>query len=304
MSVCPICFSPDVRQQGRDLLFEDNVFMVCTRCGHGFCSKPFEDFQDSPEKYNQDVFYGAEGTPLSEYGEFLSNIPISAANQYCKLFLKYTSGKSFLEIGCGPGAFLKYLAQHSDFILHGNEISPKACQYAHDDLHIPMTNQAFTKELYLPQTFDMVFLCQVIEHIPDVQTFVRDIHAVCNPHAIVGVVCPNHYSLTSGLKRKLFYPFRKTHEFGQLCWPMHLQGFSLSSLKWLMVNAGFSPVYVATLSRSQRAYPFPLTRSDKLLFPVFVAEYLLGRGNIIIAYFQKTVKNKDDTDRADTEIKR
>ena len=150
-----------------------------------------------------------------------------------------------------------------------------------------MTGKAFTKELYLPQTFDMIFLNHVIEHIPDLHTFVRDIHAVCNPQAIVGIVCPNHHSLTAGLKKKIFYPLRKTTEFGHIHWPMHLHGFSPSSLTRLLKDAGFSPVEVTTWSKVQRVYPHSLNLSDRLLFPVFVAEYVLGRGNLIVAFFKK-----------------
>ena len=287
MPICPICFNPAVHPQGRDALVPDNIFCACRRCGHGFCSKPFEDLQKVPEKFNQDSFYGAEGAPLSEFGKLLAMVHQRSASQYCRHFQKYASGKSFLEIGCGPGSFLKYATQHTDFLLHGNEISLKAAHYTRDALHIPVTDKAFSKELYLPQTFDMVFSSHVIEHIPDVQTFVRDIHAVCNPHAVVGIVCPNHNSLTSVLKRSLFYPLRKTHEFGHLHWPMHLHGFSPSSLKWLMGHAGFSPVYMTTWSKAQRVSPEPLNFAGRLLFPVFVAEYLVGRGNLIVAFFKK-----------------
>jgi len=287
MLTCPVCCSTTVRSLRHDSFHPDNVFMLCGRCGHGFCSKPFTDQPDTSVTLNQNAFYGPEGTPLAEYGQLLANTHKPSADYFCKQFKKYASGKSFLEIGCGPGPFLKYASQHTDFLLHGNEISPKASQYTRDILKIPVTDKAFTKELYLPHTFDMVFLSHVIEHIPDVQTFVKDIYAICNPRAIVGIACPNHHSLTAGLKRKLFYPLKKTHEFGHIYWPIHLHGFSPSSLQWLMKQAGFSPVEVATWSRVQRVYPQPFRSADSLLIPVFIAEYLLGRGNLITAFFRK-----------------
>jgi len=287
MLTCPVCFNSTARVLRQDSVHQGNFFMVCGCCGHGYCSKPFADQPDTPETLNQNAFYGPEGAPLSEYGQLLANTHKPSADYFCKRFRNYSSGKAFLEIGCGPGTFLKYASQHTDFLLHGNEISPKASQYTREILKIPVTDKAFTKELYLPQTFDMVFLSHVIEHIPDVQTLVRDIHAICNPGAIVGIACPNHHSLTAGLKRRIFYPLRKTAEYGHLHWPLHLHGFSPSSLQWLMKQAGFSPVEVATWSRVQRVYPQSLLSADSILLPVFIAEYLLGRGNLITAFFRK-----------------
>ena len=286
---CPVCFNASTRAARRDALTRDNFFMFCGRCKHGFCSKPaFTSRQNSAEKFNQNAFYGAEDAPMKTYYDPNETQSRRAARECCRVFQKFAPGKSLLEIGCGLGGFLRHAAGCSDFKLHGNDISPKACRHVRETLNIPVTDKAFTRELYLPQKFDMVYFNQVIEHIPDVHAFAREIRAVCNPGAIVGIVCPNHQSLVAGLKRKIFYTRWKMHEFGHLHWPMHLHGFSPSSLSRLMRDEGFETLRLGTWSKARRVYPVRLTLADKLLMPVHVAEFVLNRGNLIVGFYRAT----------------
>ena len=104
MSMCPICFNTSLRSLRQDFLHGDNFFMSCRNCGHGFCSKSLADYQDTSEQLNQNLFYDIQ---LSEYEKVPMNLSQRSADQWCKLFQKYASGKSLLEIGCGPGTFLK-----------------------------------------------------------------------------------------------------------------------------------------------------------------------------------------------------
>ena len=286
--ICPICSCASVRTLRRDVSNADNNFVSCEKCGHSFCSKPpYDGLENSPEKFNQKAFFGEEGAPLPEWGKMIDVEYENYAEGICRIFRKYAPGKNFLEIGCGTGSFLRCLARRSDFVLHGNDISPKAAGIVREALGIPVTGQSFAKELYLPQKFDMVFAAHVIEHIVDAYAFISDIRAVCNPGAIVGIVCPNQKSLTSLLKMKFLYP-RKTHEYGHLHWPAHIHGYSPRSLRYLMKNSGFIPVKTELWNKAQKKYPYNPKLSDRIFYPVYIAEFLFGRGNIIVDFYRKT----------------
>jgi 2-polyprenyl-3-methyl-5-hydroxy-6-metoxy-1,4-benzoquinol methylase len=286
MKPCPVCASTENSKSCPDTRQDGNRFLFCSTCGHGYCSKPpFADTADQAE-FNQNSFFGQEGQPFVTWADFTATHEPSA-RWHCRRFQEYASGDQLLEIGCGLGGFLKYAKEHSRFVCHANDISPKATKFVRDNLQIESTTGAFAKELFLPRKFDVVYLSHVIEHIPDPVAFVRDLGAVCNPNAIVAIVCPNDASLCSAIKRKILFPLGKTNEYGQMHWPMHINGFTPRSLHYLFTHHGYASVLETTWSRVQKesSYTKSFVR-DTILYPVYVAEYLLNRGGLIVSYFR------------------
>ena len=132
----------------------------------------------------------------------------------------------------------------------------------------------------------MIFLSHVLEHIPNPHNFVQNLRSICTPGAIVGIVCPNDASLTAVAKRFFFYPKGFTHEFGHLHWPMHLSGFTPSSMNLLLSSEGFTRLLSTTWNKTQKIYGFTVQGKEKLVYPLYVAEKLTRRGNLLVAYFK------------------
>jgi 2-polyprenyl-3-methyl-5-hydroxy-6-metoxy-1,4-benzoquinol methylase len=286
MKKCPVCQSSSSIKVYRDTQQDGNSFMFCKKCGHGFCSKAAFTEEKDQVSFNQEAFFGKEGEPFLTWADF-SGTHEPSARWHCEHFKKYCAGKKLLEIGCGLGGFLKYAKEYADFDCYANDISPKATRFVEEKLNIKTTTGAFVKELYPSQKFDIIFLSHVIEHIPDPIEFVRNLQSVCNPNAIVAIVCPNDASFCSSIKRQILFPLRKTHEYGQMHWPMHVNGFTPKSLHYLFTTNGFTSVLETTWSRVQKesGYEKSILR-DTVLFPVYLSEYFFNRGGLIVSYFR------------------
>ncbi|MBV5327765.1 MAG: class I SAM-dependent methyltransferase, partial [Chlorobium sp.] len=87
------------------------------------------------------------------------------------------NAKEILDVGCGNGAFLKYLAQSTTGIgLHGIDLSDAAeSVQGIEFLQGDFMTYDFNKK------FDAVISLAVIEHLSEVSTFVKRIHDLLNP---------------------------------------------------------------------------------------------------------------------------
>lgn len=141
--------------------------------------------------------------------------------------------RSVLDVGCGNGAFLKYLAKASPGLdLQGVDLSdaPEAApgiKFLKGDF---LTYPFQTK-------FDAVVTLAVIEHLGDVTTFVRRIHELLNKDGIACVMTLNESGLLymfANLLRKIGIPM----VFVRLYDPHHLNHFSKASLERLLTKDG------------------------------------------------------------------
>eukprot|EP01031_Cornospumella_fuschlensis_P020144 gene20144-biopygen16952 len=96
--------------------------------------------------------------------------------------LPYPRGGRFLEIGCGAGNFLRQAAARG-FDITGLEYSPYAAERARKTLegrgrilHGEIGVLAAERDAY-----DVVVLCDVIEHVRHPADFLRDLHRLLKP---------------------------------------------------------------------------------------------------------------------------
>jgi hypothetical protein len=87
--------------------------------------------------------------------------------------------KTMCEVGCGAGEVLKQLQKYmvDDCFLWGYEISPQALELskskANEKLHFKLADLRQEKDAY----FDLILVLDVIEHIEDYFSFLREIRS-------------------------------------------------------------------------------------------------------------------------------
>jgi ubiquinone/menaquinone biosynthesis C-methylase UbiE len=126
---------------------------------------------------------------------------------------RYPSGSRVLEAACGVGAQTAILAKNSpgaEFI--SVDISPESlvkaklrvsCEgitnvifYQADVCHIP----------FVPETFDHIFVCFLLEHLPDPHLFLKSMKEILRPGGTITFIEGDHGSA-------LFYPdSREAHK--------------------------------------------------------------------------------------------
>lgn len=94
--------------------------------------------------------------------------------------------KSLLSVGCGPGVFLKEVAEtHPEIKIVGVDLSPRRVNDAQQRLkELPNARACVGDALALPfedNSFDLVFCRFLLEYLPDKALAVREMSRVCTP---------------------------------------------------------------------------------------------------------------------------
>lgn len=146
-----------------------------------------------------------------------------------------------LDVGCGDGAVLRRLSE-SGFDPHGIDLDPKSVAIARGKFDLTnaktMTLDEFEREcIGSGLQFDLITFFEVLEHQDSPRSFLRQIHRLGRPGAVIAGSVPNRNRFAAGLDRKL--------SDGDLP-PHHFLWFSANSLRGLLERSGFEAVEVST----------------------------------------------------------
>jgi SAM-dependent methyltransferase len=144
--------------------------------------------------------------------------------------------RRILDIGCGPGFFLK-LGKERGWQTLGIEPSRQAAGHARG-LGLDIINE-FLSEANADRlgTFDVVHMHEVLEHIPDPTGMLRLAFRLLTPGGLVCVILPNDYNpLQKALREYLGY------EPWWVAPPHHINYFDFDSLEGLLQRTGFKVV--------------------------------------------------------------
>jgi 2-polyprenyl-3-methyl-5-hydroxy-6-metoxy-1,4-benzoquinol methylase len=150
---------------------------------------------------------------------------------------KLRQGGLLLDVGCGDGAFLK-LARERGWEISGTEHSSYAANYVGEALGIPVFCGEIFGAGYPDNSFDVVTMWHVLEHVTDPGRYLREIHRILKPSGLLLVAVPNvndhimqaAYRLVKGRPLKLFSKDDRE---------IHLYHFSDETLKNYLVKTGF-----------------------------------------------------------------
>ncbi len=164
--------------------------------------------------------------------------------QHLNMIERYKKSGKLLDIGCFVGYFIQ-LAKIKKWNAVGIEPSKWARSIAKDrGLTIIGTNIETT--LLKKNTYDVITLWDVIEHLPNPRNIIKKIHGLLKSDGIVAIGTPNIESVFAKiLKSKNPYLIR-----------MHLLFFSPYTLKKLLQEEGFEVIFKTTYGRVFPLYYF------------------------------------------------
>ncbi len=143
--------------------------------------------------------------------------------------------KRLLDVGCGPGFFLKRGTERGWRCL-GVEPSKKAAAYARR-LGLNVINDFFDGRIMQDEglIFDAVHISEVLEHVADPLAVLEGVYGLLDEGGIVCAVAPNDFSPVQEVlgERLGFEPY-------WISVPHHINYFSFDSMKNLLIKAGFT----------------------------------------------------------------
>lgn len=157
-----------------------------------------------------------------------------------------------LDIGCNIGLFMR-VAQRAGFIVRGIEPNENCAAYGKDFFHLDIDTRYLEACTFPSETFDVITLFDVLEHIPNLHIFLSEVRRVLKRDGLIVIQSPNIDSLMSCLTKARWF---------WLTPPDHVYHFTPGALRHLLVKYGYS---VCSMTTWEPAADF----SDNLLAAYF-----------------------------------
>ena len=159
-----------------------------------------------------------------------------------------------LDIGCGRGLLLNKLKERG-WDPHGTELSEEAAAYARDHLHLPVVTTTLEDAHFEGNSYDLVILWHVLEHVPDPRGTLNEVGRILRPGGTLLVAVPNFGSLEARTCRPGWF---------HLDVPRHLTHFTFRSLRDALSEAGLQVSSASFLSIEYDFFSFVQSAQNKL----------------------------------------
>lgn len=166
---------------------------------------------------------------------FFSWLVHTSPQYLIELSKKFKSKKfSILDIGCGQGLLLTNVINNFNVDKHlGLDFSKNAIKICRK-LGLNAKNSNLSN---IQNKFDVITANHVLEHIPEPQKFIREVHSKLNSKGIIVFSLPN----SNGIGSKIFGKY-----WQGLSIPKHLVNYNKNSLKELLTNSDFEIISYST----------------------------------------------------------
>ena len=210
--------------------------VVCRECGAGFADdipdqSAFDRYYRDLSKYEYHQRDGAESDFDRRRLAIIADIVAP--------FIPGPDAR-ILDVGCATGRLLALLREKGFANVHGLDPSPSCAAAAQRLYGIPVRTTTLSHLHETGETFDVVILVGVLEHINDLDTALREVHDVLSPHGIVYVEVPDAHTFAD-------WPNAPFQDFST----EHINFFSSVSLGNLMARHGFVTRFSEQNAREQ-----------------------------------------------------
>ena len=218
---CPACGSADASQRGQKNEFP---LFTCRSCATLYTTQ----LPSTTPSQDYDNYYTSENLTVAEFiAKHLDEI--------VRTFEPFRKNNRLLDVGCGAGTFLEAAAR-AGWQATGVEVSRSAADHIRERGFEVFCGE-LEKASYPNDHFDVVIASEVLEHVGDPKGMIEGIARVLRPGGLFWGTTPHGRGISARLLGL---------EWSIVCPPEHLQLFSVSSIRKLLTEAGFSDVKVAT----------------------------------------------------------
>ena len=167
---------------------------------------------------------------------YLANKALIAGRELApnlRCWTRESVSSKFLDVGCGVGTE-SIIAARDGFKVYALDLDKSQLLYKRDskvDLEINLIMGDGQRLPFRDGTFDIIYCCHVLEHIPDDSGALVEMKRVLKGDGILFLSVPNIFNLSTRLKRKL----KRKHPF---LGPEHLREYSKDGLLAALDDCG------------------------------------------------------------------
>jgi 2-polyprenyl-3-methyl-5-hydroxy-6-metoxy-1,4-benzoquinol methylase len=280
MSGCPIGCRSDLEETGVTLAI--GRLLRCSECGHLVNNVTVGEYQASLTKWDTAAGTLPNERAVERYRKVITR-RLTTAERIMRRAPAPDAKLRLLDVGCSSGALLK-VAQDIGFDVAGVEPAAEAAATAKAS-GFDVFNGYLADAQYPAESFDVVTLFELVEHLTDPLALLRECARVTKPGGMLIVNTPNADSYTAHFMRGNWDGFDLVIMGG------HISFFTPASMRLLADRCGFDVDKVETRNirfweegqRSRGVYKTGRILSQLLAYPTKLA----GRGHDLLAYMTR-----------------
>ncbi|MDD3875241.1 MAG: class I SAM-dependent methyltransferase [Bacteroidales bacterium] len=228
---CNICGSKNFKSflELKDYFLSEEKFYIteCKDCGFKF-TNPYPDENHISSYYKSEKYVSHSNTKKGIFFKLYHLVKKNAINSKKRLIESYVQKGRILDYGCGTGDFLSaFISEHWD--CYGIEPDDNTRLYASEKHKLPI-NKPNDLTIFEDCFFDVISMWHVLEHIPDLNTKLRQLRTLLKPNGIIVIAVPNSDSYDARYYGNYWAAFDV---------PRHLHHFNHTSLTALLEKNEF-----------------------------------------------------------------
>ena len=270
---CPVCASATIhsRLTVKDFTVSHQEFSIwhCDNCSLRFTQDP-PDAKEIGAYYQSEDYISHTDTrkgTINRLYHLVRKRTLLSKRRLINSYLKIKKGR-LLDIGCGTGAFLNIM-QEGGWTVTGLEPDINARIKAQELYNIQPLDPGKLFELE-PASFDAITMWHVLEHVHDLQAYIKQLETLLAPGGKLFIAVPNYSSHDAAVYSKNWAAWDV---------PRHLYHFSPHSMECLFSNHSFKIL-------SYKPMWF-----DSFYVSMLSEKYKNGKGNLIRACWNGFVSN-------------
>ena len=208
--------------------------LKCRSCGHIFSS------YDQDQNFTE--YFGNERiTEKYNYFHWFDQAHSRMYNDFWSKFILGKSGK-LLDVGCGLGYFLRKIQSFDAWESFGCEISRHAVDYAAKKVGVKNILCGICEDLnYKENSFDIITLWDVIEHIPDSDSLLRHLRTLLKDDGMLFIHTPNvRVQLIRARITKMLFGMKENIHYLEA--KDHVNNYSPKTITKVLKRNGYSEV--------------------------------------------------------------
>ena len=162
--------------------------VICNQCGLIY-SNPQPGLEQLEQLYSGS--YGGQRTNVPDrFYISRKDYDASLRIDFIKRVLPSLKPGRALEIGAGAGNQL-YALKSLGWDVEGVEPTPGYASFAREKFEVEVIEGYFDKNIYEPESFDLIIMAEVLEHFPDPVDLLNSLHGILKPEGYIYIDVPN-----------------------------------------------------------------------------------------------------------------